>query len=618
MSRSSSAQFSVIIQTDHLERAVQQVEASGALEGLGWSISVVGNFDDPYRAQSLISRIRKRHDEILLSGYAGVPHQILLEGELDAEVGWAFTNPWRNGLLDLSPDLSNIEDQDFFPWFMPRDSDYFRDVADVSYRKHARRLVTVESASDEGSRDQLRALQRLLGQAARSRRPVARIALMRLRVGSVETLLPCVMPIASGEGSTPRDDSRMAKMFARLLRHSRSSFVLLIDDPQSGATSEGSAGPTLSAISGPLADAVVLTGAQPVRLASLQGTPAAAVEGGREHRSAGSDDGLKNPKLQLAASELRATRGGGERRIRSVLEAIHQDRTGSVISEAERPFPQEREVIASMFGSARLSGPGFDVTFIDGRFSGVFAGQDSFQLAEPAHALFIAEGQRHAYRCDGAFSFESSVAGRAVRGIVSTFSVAGEGLKAAGSMSVHASFVEGCAPLILDTFIRLPELPGPVGPVEYRPFVLPLLCSTDENPEIEVATWYPDGTVSRAKCNDSRPDIVMFGSVFSCTLGAKQGGTGVNIAFADGRLKVIRSIRCRLERGKGGALFSAYIAGGTATQEQEHPSGMAEHLTILVVPAAGKELDLPPAELLSAFQLPPAVRRQLQSPWITG
>jgi len=618
MSRASSAQFSVIIRTDHLDRAVRQVEAFDALEHLGWSISVVGNLDDPYRAQSLIGHIRSRDDEIFVSGYAGVPHQILLERELDAEVGWAFTNPWRTGLLDLSGDLSKIEDQNSFPCFMPRDYDHFREGADLSYRKHARRLVTVESADDVDHPDQMRLLERLLGQAVRSRRPVARIALMRVRVGSIETLLPCVIPMASGGASATRDDARIAKMFVRLLRRSRSPFVLLIDDPENGTSAEDSTRPRLSAISSALADAIVLTGARLLRLGSLQGTPVGDSDQLTKHRVIRNDDGITNPMLQLAAGELRATRGVGERRIRSVLEAFRQERIASAFTESEKPFPQEREVIASMFGSARLSGQQFDVTFTDGRFSGVAAGPESFQLAEPACAHFVADGRHYPYRCDGAFSFESAVAGRAVRGIVSSFSVSGDGLKTPGSMSVHASFVEGYVPLILDTFIRLPELPEPAGTVEYRPFVLPLLRATDDNPEIDVTTWYPDGTVSRAKCNDGQSDIVMFGSIFRCTVDAEHGGNGVYIAFADGRLKVVRSIRCRLEHGKGGALLTAFIAGGTLPPKHERTSEVAEHLTILVIPAGGQDIDRPSSELLSDLQIPPAVRRQLQTPWIKG
>ncbi|WP_455382984.1 hypothetical protein, partial [Salinispira pacifica] len=121
--------FSLLLRTRQIARLTAAISGYAQLRGLGWLVTVAQHLSDYATAEALRSRIEARDDLPLSEGYSAAPHALLTAPELERELRWAFSNPWRGGLRDRF----GIERR----WLAPPLPDFDRVAATALYAAEA-------------------------------------------------------------------------------------------------------------------------------------------------------------------------------------------------------------------------------------------------------------------------------------------------------------------------------------------------------------------------------------------------------------------------------------------------------------------------------------------------
>ncbi len=604
MNPRSTPEYFVIVRTGNVTEAVDAVSRYPRLGGIGWSFPMTVYPDGEESARKLKERMDTDGDLIIPDGYSGAPHEMLLERELSAEVRWAFRNPWQTGLLDRRHGTER--------WLMAESPDLYRADASNVYNRHASRILTIhhygcnpeDTAYSGFPRKVVRVLSRKQG-CARS------LGVLRVAGKGHVASFACVT-LDPGDGAiTAQGVPSLARTLRMVLRSMPDKFVLLFDRI---SCTDGQFGNALEALS----RAIGRNGSWPsaaVKLGEISpnsDTPAAQPPTG-----GWSGTRLWNPFLCDAAAGLRTVRSGhSDDRIRSILYACSNGPREAAVPaapETNRPFPPERELIASMLGSATLYGEAFNAQFTGGSFAALQQGTDSLALPSSMTGVFRTRTTELEYRCDGAFSFESFISGKEIRGMVSNYTLDGREIETPGQISIHACFVEGFAPLVFDVYIQAPRVTNGIHRFSHDPIVFPLFRVSGAESKVEVESWYPDGTCSHVRLRGNDPGAVIFGRTMRFRDEEKNSRiAGLYLSVADERIPTVQPAVCFLRHAAGNELFCVSLFGMPGMADAAVASGTQQHMTFLLLPDDGVTSA---EEVIQKFRLPSVIRSHLQRPW---
>lgn len=628
--KGSSTTFTLVVRSKQIAQLTDVLSRCEALRGIGWSISVFSHLADDEAASALRKRVSGSGDVLIPEGYVDAPHGLLTTAELELNIEWAYTNPWKTGISDRLGSDERV--------LAPLAPDLDREAALELYRSSVNILLLPGRSHDGALAHRLSRAFRLpvLGSpAGEVRRPAGSVTTMIVdtaeRTGEVAVLVPDLC--AAGD-RTPRGFAGLLRRAARRYRAAagRLPIVLLLDVSAEPACVR-SAAALLQGLN------TMITEDRRFELAAVSALPGlvSARTGGERlggplfSGTAGIIERAVPGEAAHRAGAARAGRGTAERKVRATLEELARPpapgETGedagthhSPAQQADAAFPRQRDLVANMMGSAMLPGGRTSVTFTEGRPAGIACGSAALEFPRPVEMQVRIAGRPIPYRSESAFSFEGTAGREEVRGLVSHFRVDGDGLALPGAVVLHSSITDRSLPLVVDLFRTGPVFTPRAEGIELHPFVItPFeIASGDRDVFVESEGVYPDGTSRRETRSDTgeagNPTVSRFvvrGAAFRFTLTAGSDGPKrrLYIGFVDDGLKMIRTCVCWFEPGASGPLFRVSVGGSVASTPAALLSGTEEHMTILlgVDEAADNGAEL--------IEIPRALRSHIALPW---
>jgi hypothetical protein len=181
---------------------------------------------------------------------------------------------------------------------------------------------------------------------------------------------------------------------------------------------------------------------------------------------------LTGPRVLEAAARAESARARGRRRTESDIRAALTAWEPQPAARAGRRAPageaDTATLVASMSGLVTLDGPGYAVSFADGRFAGLLRQGRQLLAGQPAESYLVVGGKRVALWTESAFSFERDDSS-GLRSVLKGSLPSGE-----AELVTQAFFPAREKHLQLDCVLRLPDLPPGLELEAVAPLELPL------------------------------------------------------------------------------------------------------------------------------------------------
>jgi hypothetical protein len=384
-----------LVRSETCERAERLLEQIDRLETNGpiplyWNVSVTGMLEKQSReTERLLAGIRRRieqgRDRVVPSGFCGVPHPLLLPGELQREIAWCYRNPWFPGLkklFDMSPDV-----------ILPVYPDLISEETASIYSRHGFQSIAVPiplyrltSRPVSGRRVDFIPFAdpeyTLSGAASQILiRPVLVLHPDDITAEAIVDLLSCcakgdslyMMVALSGCGGEEADrPGLMGTLFELLSRRRTVEFL-----PFSIRSEQ----------------------AAPVAVLSTQLLP--FMEPWRR---------IVDKRVWDRIENLRKKKRNSTLEIRGLLKSLSGVGPASITESSTASADSTKDglqiVNISMTGSVTLIGSGVQAAFVQGRLSNLIDHGKPVLPGEPARSRFTLNGERATLRTESAFSFE--------------------------------------------------------------------------------------------------------------------------------------------------------------------------------------------------------------------
>jgi hypothetical protein len=549
-------------------REIERLETKKPVP-LYWNCPVVPLLEKQNQAAAnLVAAIRRRiesrQDQIVPSGFFGMPHPQLLPEELQHELLWCYRNPWfpaLKNLFDMNPEH-----------ILPVHPDLFSEAAENAYSRHGFRTIGIPTplyrlfpCTGNRKRADLKPLShsRYTIRGSDSEVNLVPIAVLRpeeVTPEGIDTLLSCkadalymVFDLTEGtSGGDSGEPAAVERLFGMLSRHRRLEFL-----PFSAGTQKS--------VAVPIDPAQLLSFAAPVAKCS-------------ESRIW---DQIENLRKKKRKSNLQ---------MRDLLKFIGETlpsgptaRPGRVKKDDE---PKLEITNISMAGAVTLIGVGLQATFSEGRLSNLIDHGKKVLPGEPGRSFFTIDARRELLQTDSAFSFDRE----GQTGLRSMLSSRTSKDRETVQVVLDYYFADDQNRLILDIMVRYPSLSRKIV-TESAPLEL-CLCSftEDDHPMIEVEV--PNRDPYRESVAPGPGVFVLWGKRFSL----QQGNRSVELQVAPLQKTRVEQIEFRIEKKR-------FVPRGSKAAGRPHPLLKPQGSTYLLWTNLGGSYLPQPAADLSARRL---------------
>ena len=452
-------------------REIERLETKNSIP-LYWNFPVAPVLEKQTRAAANLvavirRRVESRQDQIVPSGFLGIPHPQLLPEELQHELLWCYRNPWfpaLKNLFDMHPEH-----------ILPVYPDLFSEAVGSAYSRHGFRTIGIPTPLyrlSPGAVNKKRAALKPLSHpcytihgsdSGANLTPIAVLRPQEVTPEAIDALLSSnadalYIMFDLTDGSSGGDSGGPAavdRLFGMLSKHRRIEFL-----PFSARNQKSAAVP--------IDPAELLTFVSPVGRCS-EGRIWDQIENLRK----------KKRKSNLQMRDL----------LKTVAEAAP---SGTAARSGQDKNDDEHKIEItniSMAGAVTLIGVGLQATFSEGRLSNLIDHGKKILPGEPGRSFFTFDAKRELLQTDSAFSFDRE-GQTGLRSILS--SRIGKERKAV-QVILDYYFADDPNRLILDIVVRYPSL-SPAIVSESVPLELCLCPFTEDAPptiEVEIPNRDP-------------------------------------------------------------------------------------------------------------------------------
>ncbi|MBN1798534.1 MAG: hypothetical protein JW822_08145 [Spirochaetales bacterium] len=447
------------------------------------------------------TRITACKDCIVPMGYSGAPHPLLETSELEKELAWCFSNPWKQGIKDQFKQSPQI--------VMPHIPDIMRKSSLKAYHQNGFAFLGLPFTNSlNGS----------------------------YRFGPWQTQAP--LKIFYYQHITFHKNELKSTLPHNPDKHTSAVFILFdIHTAETDVVLEG----IIQSLSKRFH----------IRFASLQDKPVTHTE-----KKADADFNYTpplpcNPRARLYlknASALKNKDPQKEIDIQNTLKLISfnnmdliSKKIERIQSSAKKSFLKPKIISAHMPGQVTLPGANFDVIFSGGRLHSIIKDGKHYTLTNTLDSFIKTKKRTYRYATGSVFSFEDESS----RGLLEKTTCTLPGISEASSIIREYSYVGDFPYLLISMEVIYPEISKLSSSIQFAPFELALMkFKKGELPLIH--SLYSDGTGYQIRLSDLTAVYNLAGSMFYLPL----HDSYLILGFTPQKSPGVQSVQLRIEQKK--------------------------------------------------------------------